>query len=129
MRRRQSARGHHAQGQQDGAKFEVFAPVCNPNGARRLADGFVTEADNQGEWFPPRASTSSQRRIPRLSTMSHQENSPHQSRQTALLVPKDIDNSSGGQTWVIDDRFGPFKLHDPPPATAQPACSWFFRKK
>jgi len=92
----------------DGAKFEVFATgLRNPNGAGGLADGVVTEADNQGEWFPPRASDVDQRRIPRYQPMSHRK-FPHRSRKPLCWMHR-TSTTPPAANLVIDDRFGPSK--------------------
>jgi hypothetical protein len=101
----------------DGKKFEMIATGFRaPNGIGVSADGQVTTSDNEGTWVPTTpinwvqpggfhgvsnrmtAAASAAKFIPPLA-----------------WLPKDYDNSGGGQIVVTSDKWGPFKdewLHE-----------------
>ena len=102
--------------------------VCNsPNGMGMLPDGRPTASDNQGQWTP--ASKVSLLKpdgfygwvqtysIPGMwepggGTIDVKKVVPPSSFDPPLVwMPQDFDNSSGGQLWVDDDRWGPLSGH------------------
>ncbi|HEV8293447.1 MAG TPA: DUF6797 domain-containing protein, partial [Tepidisphaeraceae bacterium] len=95
----------------DGSKLEVFATgLRNPNGAGVSPTGVVTEADNQGEWVPAsRIDVVKPGAFLGYQPMSHWKTPPTDPGKPLCWMPQNIDNSSGGQCWVLDDRWGPFK--------------------
>ena len=97
----------------DGSKLDVFATgLRNPNGAGVSPEGVVTEADNQGEWVPAsRLDVVSQGEFVGYQPMSKRNPPPTDPGKPLVWMPQNVDNSSGGQTWVTSDRWGPFKGH------------------
>ena len=112
----------------DGKQREVFCTgFRTPNGMGMLPDGRPTASDNQGQWTP--ASKVSLLRpngfygwvqtysIPGMwepggGTIDIQKVVPPSSFDPPLVwMPQDFDNSSGGQLWVDDDRWGPLSGH------------------
>ncbi|HEV8379488.1 MAG TPA: DUF6797 domain-containing protein, partial [Tepidisphaeraceae bacterium] len=95
----------------DGSKLEVFATgLRNPNGAGVSPTGMVTEADNQGEWVPAsRLDVVKPGAFLGYQPMSHWKTPPTDPGKPLCWMPQNVDNSSGGQCWVLDDRWGPFK--------------------
>ena len=108
---------------------KVFATgFRTPNGTGRLPDGRITVSDNQGNWIPaskvsvikpggfygysqthadPRG-----RWAPDGGRIDHKKVIPPTSFEQPLIwMPQDYDNSSGGQLWVGDERWGPLSGH------------------
>lgn len=95
----------------DGSRLDVFASgYRHPNGLAVGPEGTVTAADNQGNWIP----TSSIQIVEEGSFHGYE---PHRLRPRQpdrfapplCWIPHFVDNSSGGQVWCKDDRFGPFR--------------------
>lgn len=92
----------------DGKKVEVFATgFRHPIGLGVSPAGEVTGADQEGNWMP----------VTRLDIYrkggfygdmrAHHRATPPKTYDGPLLwLPKDVDNSAGGQAWVPHDRFG-----------------------
>jgi sugar lactone lactonase YvrE len=112
----------------DGKTREVYSTgFRTPNGMGMLPDGRPTVSDNQGQWMP--ASKINLLRpggfygwVPTYSipgmwspgggTIDLDEVEPPQLfDQPIVWMPQDFDNSSGGQLWVDDPRFGPLAGH------------------
>lgn len=112
----------------DGKKREVFCTgFRTPNGMGMLPDGRPTASDNQGQWTP--ASKVSLLKpngfygwvqtysIPGMwepggGTIDIKNVVPPSSFDPPLIwMPQDFDNSSGGQLWVDDERWGPLSGH------------------
>ena len=108
----------------DGKHREVYCTgFRTPNGMGRLPDGRVTVSDNQGQWTP--ASKISLVRPggfygwvnnysipgkwePGGGTIDLSKIVPPESFDQPLVwMPQDFDNSSGGQVWAGDSRWGP----------------------
>ena len=112
----------------DGRSSQVFCTGFRvPNGMGLLPDGRLTVSDNQGNWMPASKINIVRRggfygyvqnldgggaygdywapdggRIrPRTVTI------PPTFDQPIIWMPQEFDNSSGGQLWVDDKRFGP----------------------
>ncbi|MEO9590960.1 DUF6797 domain-containing protein [Rhodopirellula bahusiensis] len=112
----------------DGKQREV---VCTgfrtPNGLGTLPGGRITVSDNQGQWTP--ASKVSIAKpgsfhgwVPTYSIPDKWEPdggkiditkvvAPETFEQPLVWMPQAFDNSSGGQIWVDDERFGPLSNH------------------
>lgn len=107
----------------DGSERNV---VCTgfrtPNGLGMLPDDRVTVSDNQGNWMPASKISlvrpggfygyvqthSSGAWAPDGGRINHKEVVPPKTfDQPIVWMPQDLDNSSGGQIWVDDDRWGP----------------------
>ena len=112
----------------DGRKREVYCTgFRTPNGMGMLPDGRPIASDNQGQWMP--ASKINLLRpggfygwVPTYSipgmwspgggTIDLDKVVPPTSfDQPVVWMPQDFDNSSGGQLWVDDARFGPLAGH------------------
>jgi hypothetical protein len=91
----------------------VFATgLRNVNGAGISPTGEITVADNQGEWVPAsRIDVVSPGEFLGYQPMSKRNPPPTDPGKPLCWMPQNVDNSSGGQTWVPDDRWGPFKGH------------------
>ena len=86
----------------DGQKLEVFATgVRAPNGISVGPGDVVTTGDNEGSWVPkcyvhivkPGESVT-------VADLAHMENKPTDYSRHICYMPKDVDNSGGGQAWV-----------------------------
>jgi len=95
----------------DGKKLDVFASgYRHPIGLGASPTGLITAADNQGNWIPASAIQvvepgSFHGYMPEV----HQPDNRDSFDQPLCWMPVSFDNSSGGQTWVADDRWGPFQ--------------------
>ncbi len=112
----------------DGKSREV---VCtgfrSPNGLGSMPGGRITVSDNQGQWIPaskiclvkPNAfygwsPTYSQpgRWAPDGGRIDPDKvKAPDSFEQPLVWMPQEFDNSSGGQVWADDPRFGPLSGH------------------
>jgi hypothetical protein len=95
----------------DGQTLDVFATgLRNPNGLGVSPTGVVTEADNQGEWVPAsRLDVVTPGSFLGFQPMSKRNPPPTDPGTPLCWMPPNVDNSSGGQTWVSSERWGPFK--------------------
>ncbi|MEM9826853.1 MAG: DUF6797 domain-containing protein [Planctomycetota bacterium] len=103
----------------EGGAVEVVAwGLRTPNGMGAMPGDRFTVSDNQGAWMPAG-------KVSLIRPGAFFGNMPQNSRQDAWLkskhggrlpesfdqpmiwMPQELDNSSGGQLWVEDDRFGP----------------------
>ncbi len=109
----------------DGKKKEVHCTgFRTPNGMGILPDGRVTVSDNQGSWMPAskislckpngfygyvQTHVHKQRLwAPDGGRIDHKKVKPPKTfDQPIIWMPQDFDNSSGGQLWVQDKRWGP----------------------
>ncbi len=108
----------------DGKKHSIFCTgFRTPNGMGMLPDNRMTVSDNQGNWMP--ASKISLVRPGGFygyvqNKRGGKQWSPDGGRidpskvlapptfdQPLIWMPQDVDNSSGGQLWVSDARWGP----------------------
>lgn len=96
----------------DGSKFEVFATgVRAPNGMGVGPNDEITVSDNEGTWTPTcRLSFVNKGDFLGVVDLAHATTQPADYKPPIVwLSHKETDNSSGGQAWVPDDRWGPFK--------------------
>ncbi|WP_207622118.1 DUF6797 domain-containing protein [Alienimonas californiensis] len=107
----------------DGQRREVVATgFRTPNGMGALPDGRIVVSDNQGNWMPaskinllePGAfygyvqTHASGAWAPDGGAIDHKKVVPPESFDPPMLwMPQEVDNSSGGQVFVDDPRFGP----------------------
>ena len=109
----------------DGKKREVHCTgFRTPNGMGILPNGRVTVSDNQGSWMPASkvslckpggfygyVQTHVQKQglwAPDGGRIDHRKVIPPKTfDQPIIWMPQDFDNSSGGQLWVDDKRWGP----------------------
>ncbi|HZK82388.1 MAG TPA: LamG domain-containing protein, partial [Humisphaera sp.] len=91
-----------------GNNLEVFAPgIRNPNGLGGGPNGLITEADNEGEWVPAsRIDIVKKGRFLGFTPMAHSDKPPTDPGKPIVWMPQDVDNSSGGQTWVLGNKWG-----------------------
>lgn len=100
----------------DGQRHEVLSTgLRNPNGLGLAPGSVVTAAPQEGDWTPASAIFVSHRGAhfggggPRVT-----EARPLGYDPPLVWIPRRVDNSSGGQTWVTSDRWGPlagYMLH------------------
>ena len=92
----------------DGKKFEVFATGLRaPNGIGVGPDDTVTTGDNEGTWVPmcyvhivkPGDFIS-------VADLSHRATPPTEAGKHICYMPKDVDNSGGGQAWTTGEKWG-----------------------
>jgi len=93
----------------DGTTREVLATgVRNPDGVGVMPDGMVTVSSSEGDWVPASL----------IGAVPPQANGPlhfgyegpHRDRGVdppLLYLPRGLDNSAGGQTWIPDGAAGP----------------------
>jgi len=95
----------------DGSKLEIVAIGFRaPMGLCVGPDGFITATDQQGNYM-------AECPIVRVNkggfygfVLDHHPEIKTMAREPAICwLPMDVDNSSGGQVWVTDDRWGPLK--------------------
>jgi len=109
----------------DGKRGEVVCTgLRTPNGLGVIAGKQITFSDNEGNWIPASKITIAKQGgfhgyVPTLSGVDRNGNRwgdptragatkpPKDFDRPMLWLPRDIDNSSGGQVWVDDKRFGP----------------------
>ncbi len=107
----------------DGKKREVYCTgLRTPNGMGMLPDGRPTVSDNQGTWMPASKvsvcepggfygyvqTAATGNWAPDGGEIDHTKVvAPDTFDQPAIWMPQDFDNSSGGQLWVDDERWGP----------------------
>lgn len=108
----------------DGKKREVYCTgFRTPNGMGMMPDGRPTISDNQGSWMPAskvsltkpggfygyvQTHASPGRWAPDGGRIDHKKVIPPDTfDQPIIWMPQDFDNSSGGQLWVDDKRWGP----------------------
>lgn len=92
----------------DGQKFEVFATgVRAPNGISVGPGDVVTTGDNEGSWVPMcYVHIVKPGDFVTVASLSHKETQPTDYGRHILFMPKDVDNSGGGQAWVPGNNWG-----------------------
>jgi len=95
----------------DGKKTELVSTgFRNPNGMSVGPEGTITVAPQEGEWTPASTIT--------IATPGsyHGYGGPKVTSERPLgyepplcWIPRGVDNSTGGQTWVTSDQWGPLK--------------------
>lgn len=107
----------------DGKSREVICTgLRTPNGMGILPDGRLTVSDNQGTWMPASKINLVKRGgfygyvqnkgggawAPDGGKIDHRKVVPPKTFDPPLIwMPQEVDNSSGGQVFVEDERFGP----------------------
>ncbi len=101
----------------DGSKLEPIATGLRAaNGLGTGADDRLLVSDNEGQWTP--ASRINMLRMPRPGApldffgyvpQSHREPPPTDYARPLCWIPHRIDTSSGGEAYIADDRWGPYK--------------------
>lgn len=107
----------------DGKNREIICTgLRTPNGMGILPDGRLTVSDNQGTWMPASKINLVKRDgfygyvqnkggnawAPDGGKIDHRKVVPPKTFDPPLIwMPQEVDNSSGGQVFVEDKRFGP----------------------
>jgi hypothetical protein len=93
----------------DGSKSEVFATgFRHPIGLGMSQTGILTGADQEGNWMPA-TRIDEYKRGGFYGDMRahHREVPPKIYDQPLCWLPREVDNSAGGQVWVPNKTFGP----------------------
>jgi glucose/arabinose dehydrogenase len=95
----------------DGTTMSVVATGFRaPNGIGISPTGQLTSGDNEGTWTPVcRLNWIKQGGFYGIPPLAHRTTEPTDYDRPLCWMPKDVDNSSGGQVWVTSDKFGPWK--------------------
>jgi hypothetical protein len=102
----------------DGQKLEVFATGFRANNGIGVGpNGEVTSGDNEGTWVPvcplhwvkPGSFNGVVDGGHRELKSSKGKPDPAEQPRPICWMPKNVDNSGGGQVWVTSDAWGPFK--------------------
>ncbi|HWG47250.1 MAG TPA: DUF6797 domain-containing protein [Gemmataceae bacterium] len=95
----------------DGSKLQVFATGFRaPNGIGVGPKGEVTSGDNEGTWMPMcRLNLLKSGTFAGCVDTSHRTPRPTWYDDPICWLPKNVDNSNGGQTWITSDKWGPLK--------------------
>lgn len=108
----------------DGKKREVYCTgFRTPNGMGILPNNRLTVSDNQGSWMPAskislvkpggfygyvQTHTGGNNWAPDGGRIDHRKVIPPKTfDQPIIWMPQSFDNSSGGQLWIDDPRWGP----------------------
>jgi hypothetical protein len=102
----------------DGSKLDVFATGFRANNGIGVGpNGEVTSGDNEGTWVPacpihwvkPGSFNGVVDGAHRALKSTAAKPDPSEHPKPLCWMPKNVDNSSGGQVWVTSDAWGPFK--------------------
>ncbi len=109
----------------DGSKLEVVASGFRaPNGIGVGPNGELTTGENEGTWTPRcRINWVKPGGFYGVVDLAQKSPLPTDYDKPICWMPKEVDNSSGGQVWVTSDKWGPLKgelLH-----TAYGTCSLY----
>ncbi len=93
----------------DGGKAEIFATgFRHPIGLGISPDGLVTGADQEGNWMPMTRIDVYKKGGFYGDMRAHHRATPPKIYDPPLLwLPKEADNSAGGQVWVPPGKWGP----------------------
>ena len=92
----------------DGQKFEVVATgVRAPNGISVGPGDVLTTGDNEGSWVPMcYVHIVKPNDFITVASLSHRDPAPTDYGRHICFMPKDVDNSGGGQAWVPGNNWG-----------------------
>lgn len=95
----------------DGARLEIVALGFRaPLGLCVGPDGFITATDQQGNYMAECPIVNVKPGGFYGFALDHHPETRSMTREPAICwLPMDVDNSSGGQIWVTDDRWGPLR--------------------
>ncbi len=80
-----------------------------PNGIGVGPEGQVTSGDNEGTWMPKcRLNWIKPGGFYGVVDTAHRDDKPTMYDEPICWLPKDVDNSGGGQAWVTSKKWGPF---------------------
>lgn len=93
----------------DGTKTEVFATgFRHPIGLGISPDGIITGADQEGNWMPATRLDEYRQGGFYGDMRTHHRQAPPKLYDPPLCwLPREMDNSAGGQVWLPKDSFGP----------------------
>lgn len=93
----------------DGAKAETFATgFRHPIGMGMSPTGILTGADQEGNWMPATRIDEYKRGGFYGDMRAHHRPTPPKTFDPPLCwLPREVDNSAGGQVWVPGNAFGP----------------------
>ncbi len=93
----------------DGRKSEVFATgFRHPIGLGASPDGIITGADQEGNWMPAtRIDQYRQGGFYGDMRAHHRPTPPTSYDEPLCWLPREVDNSAGGQVWVPAGKWGP----------------------
>ena len=93
----------------DGSKLEVLARGFRaPNGMGVGPNGEITVGDNEGTWTPMcPLNWITPGGFYGVPDFSDRTPKPSIRDNPLCWLPRDIDNSNGGQVWITSDKFGP----------------------
>ncbi len=93
----------------DGSKAEVFATgFRHPIGLGMSPSGLLTGADQEGNWMPATRIDEYKKGGFYGDLRAHHRKEPPKIYDGPLCwVPREVDNSAGGQVWVPEGKFGP----------------------
>jgi len=93
----------------DGSKTEVFATgFRHPIGMGISPSGVFTGADQEGNWMPATRIDEYKKGGFYGDMRAHHRTTPPSTYDNPLLwLPREVDNSAGGQVWVPEKAFGP----------------------
>jgi hypothetical protein len=97
----------------DGSKLEVHATGFRaPNGLGMGANGQLTTSDNEGHYMPAgKLNWVKRGGFYGMMQTAQRTPKPETFDQPICWLPKNMDNSGGGQVWVTSDKWGPLKNH------------------
>lgn len=93
----------------DGIKAEVFATgFRHPIGMGMSPSGMLTGADQEGNWMPATRIDAYKKGGFYGDMRTHHRPTPPKTFDPPLLwLPREADNSAGGQVWVPEGKWGP----------------------
>ncbi|MCE9565727.1 MAG: hypothetical protein K8U57_27195 [Planctomycetes bacterium] len=93
----------------DGSKSEIFSTgFRHPIGMGMSPTGILTGADQEGNWMPAtRIDEYKQGGFYGDMRAHHRKEPPKTYDPPLCWLPREVDNSAGGQTWVPEKTFGP----------------------
>lgn len=93
----------------DGRKLEVYATgFRHPIGMGMSPKGVLTGADQEGNWMPATRIDEYKRGGFYGDMRAHHRKEPPKTFDPPLLwLPRQVDNSAGGQVWVPEGKWGP----------------------
>lgn len=97
----------------DGKKVETFCTgFRHPVGLGCGPTGILTGADQEGNWMPATRIDEYRRGGFYGDMRTHHRKVPPKTFDPPLCwLPREVDNSAGGQVWLPDGRFGPLGGH------------------
>lgn len=97
----------------DGSRLETYATGFRaPNGLGLGPNAELTTSDNEGHYMPAgKINWVKRAGFYGMVHTAHRPQKPTSFEQPICWLPKNVDNSGGGQVWVTSDKWGPFRDH------------------